>query len=108
MTPPELPGAASAPVQSPGRDDRLRDVLALALLALGIILILVSNAGMHRLATQPIVVAHGEFASTQYEHFRRIGMIGYVAAAAGVLAGIWSHVLHAKRGSADAAPTSQL
>lgn len=103
--PPEPARAAPAP---PTRMDRFRDVLALTLIVLGMLLIFVSHVGMHRLATQPIVVAHGEWAITQYVHFRRVELIGYVAAAAGLLAGIWSYVLHAKGPTRDAAPTDQV
>ncbi|MFI5249911.1 MAG: hypothetical protein ACHQTF_08070 [Gemmatimonadales bacterium] len=85
---------------SPGRSDRLRDAVALVLVLLGIALILLSNAGMHRLATQPIVLAHGEWAVARYEHFRRLGMLGYLATVAGLGAGIWSYTLHARRAAA--------
>jgi hypothetical protein len=88
---------------SPGRSDRLRDGVALILVLLGIMLILLSNAGMHRLATQPIVVAHGEWAVAQYEHFRRLAMLGYFATIAGLGTGIWSYRLHARRAAAATA-----
>jgi hypothetical protein len=99
--PPDATGPT--PVASPSHGDRFRDVLALTLLVLGLILVLVSHAGMQRLATQPIVVAHGNWAINQWVHFRRLEQIGYVSAAAGLVAGIWSYVMHAKRGPADAA-----
>jgi hypothetical protein len=92
------------PGAPPSPGDRLRDVLALTLLVLGVILILVSHAGMQRLASQPIVVAHGNWAINQWVHFRRIELIGYGAAASGLVAGIWSYIVHAKRGPANAAP----
>jgi hypothetical protein len=92
---------------APNRGDRLRDGLALLLVALGVALVLVSNAGMHRLATQPIVVAHGEWAIAQYDHYRRLGMLGYVAAIAGIATGIWSYLRHARTGPASAAPDTQ-
>ena len=88
---------------SPGRGDRVRDGVALILVLLGIMLILLSNAGMHRLATQHIVVAHGEWAVAQYEHFRRLAMLGYLATVAGLGAGVWSYTLHAKRAAAESA-----
>jgi hypothetical protein len=105
VTSPEPVRAVPAP---PTRIDRFRDVLALTLIVLGMILVFVSHVGMRQLATQPIVVAHGEWAITQYVHFRRIELIGYVAAIAGLVAGIWSYVLHAKARRPGAAPTSQL
>jgi uncharacterized membrane protein YphA (DoxX/SURF4 family) len=91
---------------APGRSDRLHDAVALILVLLGIMLILLSNAGMHRLATQPIVLAHGEWAVARYEHFRRLAMLGYLATLAGLGAGIWSYRLHARR-AADAASSGQ-
>ncbi len=96
-----------SPAASPGRSDRLRDGVALVLVLLGIVLILLSNAGMHRLATQPIVVAHGEWAVVRWEHFRRLAMLGYLATIAGVGAGIWSYRLHARRAAADTASNGQ-
>jgi hypothetical protein len=106
----------SAPVASPSRGDRLRDVLALVLVVGGIGLVLLSNSGMHRLATQPIVVAHGEWAMAQYEHYRRLGMLGYIVALAGIATGIWSylHLARARQASAEAGaeagagPTAQV
>jgi hypothetical protein len=94
---------AAAP---PGRSERLRDAAALILVLAGIVLILLSNAGMHRLATQPIVLAHGEWAVVRYEHFRRMAMLGYLATLAGLGTGIWSYRLHARR-AADAASSGQ-
>jgi hypothetical protein len=96
-----------SPAASPGRSDRLRDGVALVLVLLGIVLILLSNAGMHRLATQPIVLAHGEWAVARYDHFRRLGMLGYLATIAGVGTGIWSYLLHARRAAADTASSGQ-
>jgi hypothetical protein len=87
---------------SPGRSDRLRDGLALVLVLLGIVLIVLSNSGMHRLATQPIVLARGEWAVARYDHFRRLALLGYLATIAGVAAGIWSYTLHARRAAAAA------
>lgn len=101
-------GNSPAAASPPSRGDRFRDVLALTLIVLGLILVLVSHAGMQRLASQPIVVAHGTWAINQWVHFRRIELIGYVAAAAGLVAGVWSYVMHAKRGPGDAARTNQL
>jgi hypothetical protein len=92
---------------SPGRSDRLRDGIALVLVLLGIMLILLSNGGMHRLATQPIVLAHGEWAVARYEHFRRLAMLGYLATIAGIGAGIWSYTLHARRAAADTASSDR-
>jgi hypothetical protein len=91
-------------VASPSRGDRLRDVLALVLVVGGIGLVLLSNSGMHRLATQPIVVAHGEWAMAQYEHYRRLGMLGYIVALAGIATGIWSYIrlARARQASAEA------
>jgi hypothetical protein len=71
---------------------------------------------MHRLATQPIVVAHGEWAMAQYEHYRRLGMLGYIVALAGIATGIWSylHLARARQASAEAGaeagagPTAQV
>jgi hypothetical protein len=102
-------------VASPSRGDRLRDVLALVLVVGGIGLVLLSNSGMHRLATQPIV-AHGEWAMAQYEHYRRLGMLGYIVALAGIATGIWSylHLARARQASAEAGaeagagPTAQV
>jgi hypothetical protein len=93
---------------SPSGGDRARDGLALLLVVVGIVLVLFSNSGMHRLATQPIVVAKGEWAVTQYEHYRRLGLLGYLAALAGVGFGIWSYLLHARRGPAGAGPAGQV
>jgi hypothetical protein len=98
----------SGPATSPNRGDRARDGLALLLVVMGVILVLFSNSGMHRLATQPIVVAKGEWAMTQYEHYRRLGLLGYLAALAGIGFGIWSYLLHARRGQTDAAPPGQV
>jgi hypothetical protein len=91
---------------SPGRSDRLRDGVALVLVLMGIMLILLSNAGMHQLATQPIVLAHGEWAVARYEHFRRLAMLGYVSTIAGLGAGIWSYTLHSRR-AADTASSGK-
>jgi hypothetical protein len=96
-----------SPAASPGRIDRLRDGVALILVLLGIMLTLLSNTGMHRLATQPIVLAHGEWAVVRYEHFRRLGMLGYLATIAGIGAGIWSYTLHARRAAADTASSGK-
>jgi hypothetical protein len=93
---------------SPGRSDRLRDGAALLLVLLGILLILLSNAGMHRLATQPIVLAHGEWAFARYQHFRRLAMLGYLSTIAGLATGIWSYRIHARRTAADTASSVQV
>jgi hypothetical protein len=103
--PPEPAGAPPAP---PTRMDRFRDLLALTLIVSGMVLVFASHIGMRRLATQPIVVAHGEWAISQYMHFRRIELIGYVAAVAGLLAGIWSYVIHAQARVTGGPPTSQV
>ncbi len=79
------------------RADRVRDIIALVLVLGGICLILVSHNGMQRLATQPIVVAKGQTAGAVWNKYAYIDLAGRAAAIIGVVVGIVSYVLHARR-----------
>lgn len=87
----------ASPTARTTRVDRVRDAVALAFVVAGAVLILVSHAGMRRLATQPIVVAHGEFAIVRFERYSTVERWGFVVGAVGVAIGIASFVLHARR-----------
>ena len=77
--------------------DRVRDAIALALVVGGGTLVVVSHLRYGQLATHPIVVEKGSTAFAQFMRGYYIEMGGYAAAAAGVLVGIGSYVVHARR-----------
>ena len=78
----------------------MRDIIALLLVVGGICLILISHIGMQRLATQPILVAKGQSAGSIWNTYEYIDLAGRGAAIIGVVVGIVSYVLHARRGKA--------
>jgi hypothetical protein len=91
------PPAAVAPAQGATRGDRVRDVVAIVLVLAGAGLIGLAHVGNTRLATQPIVVAPGQSAFSQWMHYYYIEFAGYGAVVAGVLVGLASYVIHARR-----------
>lgn len=87
---------ATAPAHAT-RGDRVRDVIALVLLLGGAALEVLAFAGNRRLTTQPIVVPKGHTAFSLWMHNYRMEMTGYAAMIAGVLVGVGSYVVHARR-----------
>jgi hypothetical protein len=107
--PPPTAGDSATNVSRPTtRADRIRDAVALALVLGGVALVLVSHAGMQKLATQPIVVAKGQTAVAIWDKFAYIELAGYAAAVIGLLVGFVSYIIHARRGkpSPGAPPTA--
>ncbi|GEM_PF-4063333 len=89
--PPRRAGAVTT------RADRTRDLIALALVVAGVGLIATAHAGNTRLATQHIVVSKGHDAFSQWMHYYRLEFTGYGAILAGILVGLASYVIHARR-----------
>jgi hypothetical protein len=79
------------------RGDRMRDAIAIVLVVLGVCLIVVAHVGNTRLATQPIIVDRGQSAFSQWMHYYYIEFAGYGAVAAGLIAGLASYAVHARR-----------
>jgi hypothetical protein len=83
-------------------------MVALVLVVGGVILVLVSHAGMQRLASQPIVVAKGQSAGSIWNTYAYIELAGQAIAVIGIIVGITSYIIHARRGraarAADRAP----
>lgn len=96
------PGPASVGDRPPrmSRGDRIRDLVALLLVVAGIGLVVVSHSGMQGLATQAIVVRPGEWAVSQYMHFRYLELAGYGLAVAGIVVGVVSYLVRARRNAA--------
>lgn len=96
------------PAKATTKGDRVRDVVALVLVLGGIVLVLVSHAGMQRLATQPIVVAKGQAAFSAWNTYAYIELAGWATTVIGIIVGITSYIIHARRGraarAADRAP----
>jgi hypothetical protein len=88
------------------RGDRLRDFMAVACVVAGAGLVVASHLGMRRLATGPIVVPQGEYAIVQFNRYYYVELAGYVVALVGIVVGIASYVIYARRARAgpDAAP----
>jgi hypothetical protein len=107
MTPdaaaPGQPGLARA--AAPGglgatnmtRGDRIRDSLAVLLVVLGAVFVIVAHTGDARLATQPVVVAKGQSAFAQWMHYYYYEMAGYAAIIVGVVTGVVSYAVRARR-----------
>jgi hypothetical protein len=85
----------------------LRDLIALGLVLAGIALMLVSHSGMQHLATQPIVLAKGEPAFAQYNHYKFLDYAGRGVIVIGIIVGIASYLIHSRRGAAPTAGSSQ-
>ena len=98
--PPPPPVSAAGPHRPTAvisKGDRVRDLVALVLVLVGIVLILVSHAGMQRLASQPIVVAKGQWASSVWTTYAYIDYAGRAAAIIGIIVGIASYIIHRRR-----------
>jgi hypothetical protein len=106
-TPDQSAGPAPSAKRVAAKADRLRDLIALALVLAGIALMLVSHSGMQQLATQPIVLAKGEPAFAQYNHYKYLDYAGRAVIVIGIMVGFASYLIHARRGAAPAAGSSQ-
>jgi hypothetical protein len=102
-------GPASAADRPPSmsRGDRIRDLVALVLVVAGIGLVVVSHSGMQGLATQAIVVRPGEWAMSQYMHFRYLELTGYALAIVGIVVGVVSYLVRARRNAAGVDRTTK-
>jgi hypothetical protein len=89
--------SATAPPARTTRGDRVRDVIALVLLLGGATLEVLAFAGNRRLTSGPIVVPKGHTAFSLWMHNYRMEMTGYAAMIAGVLVGVASYIVHARR-----------
>jgi peptidoglycan/LPS O-acetylase OafA/YrhL len=98
VTTPE--GTPPPPARSSGTTtaDRLRDALALLLVVIGLALTVAAFIGNRRLASQPIVVAAGQSAFSLWMRNYYMEFAGYALIVAGVLVGIVSFAMHARRG----------
>lgn len=99
MTPPPVRAAVSA---APGparttRADRIRDAIAIGLVVVGAAMVLVAHNVNTRLATQPIVTPKGHTAFSVWLRYYYVDLAGWAAILAGVLVGIASYVVHARR-----------
>jgi hypothetical protein len=90
-------GGVGVPSAHTTRGDRVRDVIALVLLLGGATLVVLAFAGNRRLTSGPIVVPAGGTAFALWMHNYRMEMTGYAAMIAGVLVGVGSYVVHARR-----------
>jgi hypothetical protein len=79
------------------RGDRVRDGVAMTLVVIGAILILIAHSGDTRLATHPVIVARGQSAFAQWMHYYYFEMAGYAAVIVGVITGIVSYAIRARR-----------
>jgi hypothetical protein len=79
------------------RGDRIRDALAILLVVVGLCLIVAAHIGDSHLASQPIVVERGQSAFSQWLRFYYIELAGYGAVAAGLIVGLVSYAVHARR-----------
>jgi len=91
------PAAPPTPAAGTTPADRLRDTLALVLVLAGAALVVMAYTGNSRLATQPIVLAKGQSAFSLWMHNYYLEFAGYGAIALGVLVGVVSYVVHARR-----------
>lgn len=95
MTPTSTDRAATP--ASTTRGDRVRDGIALVLLLGGAALEVMAFAGNRHLTSGPIATPKGQTAFSLWMHNYRMEMTGYAAMIAGVLVGIASYVVHARR-----------
>jgi hypothetical protein len=96
VTPPST-DRAPAPAAATTRGDRVRDGIALVLLLGGAALEVIAFAGNRRLTSGPIVTPKGHTAFSLWMHNYRMEMTGYAAMIAGVLVGVGSYIVHARR-----------
>ena len=87
---------------------RIRDLVALTLLFVGVGLYLYAHAGMGRLVANQVELASGEYYMNRWNEYRTVSNIGLAIAGAGVAAGILSFVRHsmARRPAEPSVPPS--
>ena len=93
MTTPTPQSAASETT----RNDRIRDAIALLLVVVGIIVLIVAFTRNRELATQPIVLAKGQTAFSLFMRNYYLDFVGYGMVALGIIVGITSYAVHARR-----------
>lgn len=99
MTQPPV-GASVPTATSPAgttRGDRVRDAIAIGLVILGAVMVLVAHNVNTRLATQPIVTPKGHTAFSVWLRYYYVDLAGWGAILVGVLFGVASYVVHARR-----------
>jgi len=90
--------APSAPPSSgTTRSDRVRDAIALVLVVAGIIVLVVAFTRNRELATQPIILAKGQTAFSLFMRNYYLDFVGYGMVALGIVVGVSSYALHARR-----------
>jgi len=98
--PPASPAPGAVPARTT-RADRIRDAIALILVLAGIVLAVFAFVSNHQLATQPIVVAKGQTACSIWFRNYIMDFAGYGLILLGVLVGLASYILHARRTRRD-------
>jgi hypothetical protein len=96
------PAASSVPTRTRTTGaDRVRDAIALTLVVAGVVLVVMAYNGNSHLASQPIVVAKGQSAFSLWMRNYYMEFAGYGAIAAGILVGLGSYIVHARRARRD-------
>jgi hypothetical protein len=85
------------PASAATRNDRIRDAIALLLVVAGIVVLIVAFTRNRALATQPIVLAKGQTAFSLFMRNYYLDFVGYGMVALGILVGVSSYALHARR-----------
>lgn len=93
--------SAPVPARVSRKAERVRDGIALAVLAGGVGLYAYAHRGMQALTANQVIVGPGESLVARWDQYRMLSNYGLLVCAAGIAVGVWSYLTRGR----DAAPT---